>query len=118
MQMKKLLLLILIVAVLCGGLGFALGVQHEQDRYAQALAERYSPEHVAGTYHANQWNGAEANIYLHPEGSFVYPGGWTGVWHVDGDRLTLVFDDHTMDVEATLVDGGVLLRGVFFEKTV
>ena len=67
---------------------------------------------LVGTYITDNWSGKEAVLMLLNDGTFMLPSGVTGTWSVEGDTIHL---NETLQ-EATIVPGGIMYRGRFFEK--
>lgn len=97
-----------------------------------------------GTYKTNNWNGAEAVLVLQKDRSMIHPSKYNGTWYYNEGKIYLEYDyedtltksadefvasysnrnsqstdkDYTKHKkqEVTIVDGGLILDGTFFEK--
>lgn len=93
-------------------LGFIIGQNCSFDGQDREDIE----QSAVGTYKTDVWNGKPATLILKKDGTCHYPTGSSGTWTQDKDIITINLNDSTYTAEAEIVDNGILLHDVFFEK--
>lgn len=111
---------------------------------AALILSKKSGNNLVGTYKTSNWNDKEAVLVLQKDRSMIHPNGYSGTWTYENGKLYLEYDyedtvsknadelvasfssgnvqttrkDYTKHEkqEVTIVDGGLILNGIFFEK--
>lgn len=134
--MKKInvVLICVIIALVSGIIGFVIGINRNSK----------NESNLVGTYKTNEWNGKEAVLVLQKDKTMIHPMGYNGTWLIDAGKLYIEYDyidtvaqsaDEMIAMfseenkqtseknykkhekqEITIVDGGLMLSGHFFEK--
>ena len=136
--MKKIniVLICIIIALVSGVIGFMIAMKVNGNFKSESK--------LVGTYKTNAWNGKEAVLVLQKDKTMIHPMGYNGTWLVDDGKLYIEYDyidtvaqsadefvasfsgknkqiseknymKHEKQ-EITIVEGGLMLSGQFFEK--
>lgn len=138
--MKKIniVLIFIIIALVSGIIGFLIGIN------VNGISKKES--NLVGTYKTNSWNGKEAVFVLQKDKTIIHPMGYSGIWLIDDGKLYIEYDyidtvaqsaDEVVAMfskekkqtseknymkhekqEITIVEGGLMLSGHFFEKVI
>ena len=136
MKSKNIFLICIIVALIFGVIGFVIGVNTSKGTNNE--------KRFVGTYKTNTWNGKEAVLVLQKDKSMIHPMGYKGTWLVENGKLYIEYEyistiaqsaDEAAAMfngesikkdesnykkhekkEVTIVEGGLMLSGHFFEK--
>jgi hypothetical protein len=92
---------------------------------------------VVGVYKTDSWNGKTGTLILYEDGTGVYPSGAEAKWSLEGDTVQITREVITMTPgtysdtgesspgkevvnidksEAKIIEQGLVLNGIFFEK--
>ena len=139
--MKKIniVLICVIIALVFGIIGFMIGIN------VNGISKNES--NLVGTYKTNSCNGKEAVLVLQKDKTMIHPMGYNGTWLIDAGKLYIEYDyidtvaqsademiamfseeNHQQTSEKnymkhekqeiTIVEGGLMLSGHFFEKVI
>lgn len=136
--MKKInvFLICVIIALVSSIIGFVIGIN--------VNGNSKNESNLVGTYKTNEWNGKEAVLVLQKDKTMIHPMGYNGIWLMDAGKLYIEYDyidtvaqsaDEMIAMfseekkqtsekkyekhekqEITIVEGGLMLSGHFFEK--
>lgn len=136
--MKKInmILICIIISLVSGVIGFLIGMN--------VNGNSKNESNFVGTYKTNAWNGKEAVLVLQKDKTMIHPMGYNGTWLIDAGKLYIEYDyidtiAQSVDEmvaefsreneqindknymkhekqEITIVEGGLMLSGHFFEK--
>ncbi len=136
--MKKInmILICIIISLVSGIIGFLIGMN--------VNGNSKNESNLVGTYKTNAWNGKEAVLVLQKDKTMIHPMGYNGTWLIDAGKLYIEYDyidtiAQSVDEmvaefsrenkqindknymkhekqEITIVEGGLMLSGHFFEK--
>lgn len=119
--MKKNILIICIVALIVGIIGFVIGINFN------------GKDAISGTYKTTTWNGKDAVLVLNDDNTMIHPNGYKGTYTLDleNNKIEIEYeyeinkynDDGTTRIEtqkgkqeATIVPNGLMINTHFFEK--
>lgn len=136
--MKKIniVLICIIIALVSGIIGFVIAMN--------VNGSFKNESNFVGTYKTNTWNGKEAVLVLQKDKTMIHPMGYNGTWLIEAGKLYIEYDyidtfEQSADEfvasfseenkqtseknymkhekqEITIVEGGLMLSGHFFEK--
>ena len=138
MKKMNVFLLCIIIALVSGIIGFAIGITIN--------GNSKNENNLVGTYKTNSWNGKEAVLVLQKDKTMIHPTGYNGTWLMNEGKLYIEYDyidtvgqsaDEMITMfskenqptseknymkhekqEITIVEGGLILSGHFFEKVI
>lgn len=133
MNKINILLICIIIALVSGIIGFAIGINVKGNNAINSSsisATNDEEKDLIGTYKTNTWNGKEAIIALKSDKTMICPNG-NGTWSLEDGRLYIEYDIEVPQItengqqdykkahnkqEVTIVESGLMLSGHFFEK--
>lgn len=133
MNKINILLICIIIALVSGIIGFAIGINVKGNNAINSSsisATNDEEKDLIGTYKTNTWNGKEAIIALKSDKTMICPNG-NGTWALDDGKLYIEYDIDVPQItengqqdykkshnkqEVTIVESGLMLSGHFFEK--
>lgn len=115
------ILLCIIIALITGLLGFLVGINLKDisnlDKKELSLL---------GTYRNNSSNGKESILVLNEDKTCIHFTGNKGIWYIEDQKLYLLIErtttfngettSGTYKQEAEIVDKGIMINNIFFEK--
>ncbi len=133
MNKTNILLICIIIALVSGIIGFAMGINVRENSAinpSSISATNDEEKDLIGTYKTNTWNGKEAIIALKSDNTMICPNG-NGTWSFEDGKLYIEYDFEVPQItengqkdykkahnkqEVTIVESGLMLSGHFFEK--
>ena len=133
MNKTNILLICIIIALVSGIIGFAIGINvrgNSAINPSSISATNDEEKDLIGTYKTNTWNGKEAIIALKSDNTMICPNG-NGIWSFEDGKLYIEYDFEVPQItengqqdykkahnkqEVTIVESGLMLSGHFFEK--
>lgn len=123
MKKSKIIIICIVIALFSGIIGFIVGKNINDNK-----------SNIEGIYYSYKWNNRTGVLKILPDGTFNYPSGGTGTWSIKGSTIHLDMNIDQNKIEfykqyklgnlvdgkdrhdAELVNDGIILHGVFFQK--
>ena len=134
MKKTSIILICIIVALISGIIGFAIGLnlninKNNNTNTTNTEQVENKEDSIIGTYKFNNWNGHEAIIALKKDKTMICPNG-SGTWSMEEGKLYIDYEYTSYDYttgkrepkienikqEVIIVENGLMYVGHFFEK--